>query len=150
MRPIHIVRPDSDQWQLEAAPVRADHHLRCSLARRVRIRGRQYARLAQICSSNWNVAIHLIRGDVYKPGDTMFPRSLEQDVCAVNIRVCELVRIAKAEVDVRLCCEVEDSFDLVFAQYTLDICGRCDVTLFEYEIWSVGENSRVVERGAVV
>jgi hypothetical protein len=80
----------------------------------------------------------------------MFPRSLEQDVCAVNIRVCELVRIAKAEVDVRLCCEVEDGFDLVFAQYTLDICGRCDVTLFECEIWSVVENSRVVERGAVV
>jgi hypothetical protein len=123
MRPVHVVRTDSNQWQLETTPVRADHHLRCSLTRRVWIRGCQYACLTQICSSNRNITVYFVRRDMYKPVDTMFPRSLKQDMCAIYICVCKLVGIAKAEVDVRLCREVKDGFDLVLSQYALHICG---------------------------
>lgn len=71
-------------------------------------------------------------------------------MCAVYVRVRELVRIAEAQVDVRLRGEVEDCVDLVLAEHTLHVCWRCDVPVLECEIILVVENPRVVEGRAVV
>ena len=80
----------------------------------------------------------------------MLPRSLKQHMCSIDVCVCELVRIAEAEVDVRLRSKVEDGIDLVPAQYAFYVRGRCDITLLECEIRSVIEYARVVERCAIV
>jgi hypothetical protein len=42
-------------------------------------------------------------------------------MCPVYIRIGELVRIAKAEVDMRLRCKVEDGVDLVLSKHPLDV-----------------------------
>lgn len=150
MWPIHIIRPHRNQRQLEATPIRTHHHLRRSLARRIRIRRRQYARLAQISRTNRHIAIHLIRRDVHESADAMFPRALQQHMRAIYICVRELVRVAEAEVDVRLRSEVEYRVDFVLAEHALDVGGRGDVAVFECEVWLVVEGARVVERCAVV
>lgn len=80
----------------------------------------------------------------------MLARSLEQDVCAVYVRVGELVRVAEAQVDVGLRCEVEDGVDLVLTQHALDIAWGGDVAMLEGEVRSVVEHARVVQRCAVV
>jgi hypothetical protein len=147
---IHIVGSDCYQRQLEAAPICADHHLCCRLASRVWVCRGQYACLAQICGANWYVAVHLVRRYMYEPIDAMLSRSFEQDMCAVYVRVREFIRIAEAEVDMRLRGEMEDSIDIVLPQHTLYVCRQCDVPVFECEVRSVIENSCVVERGAVV
>lgn len=50
----------------------------------------------------------------------------------------------------RLRCEVEDGVDLVLAKHPFDICGRCDVAIFEAEVCLLVEYARIVERSAVV
>lgn len=147
---IDIIGAHSDQRQLEAAPVRADHHLRRRLAGRVGIGRRKYACLAQICCAHRHIAIHLVCGDVYEPIDAVLPRSFKQNMCAVHIGVCELVRVTKAQVDVRLRREVEDGVDLVLAKHSLDVAWRCDVAVFEGKVRSVVEHARVVQGRAVV
>lgn len=80
----------------------------------------------------------------------MLPRSLEQDVGAVYIGVCELVRVAEAEVDVRLGGKVEDGVDSVPPQHALDVGGQRDVALLKGKVGPAVEDARVVERGTVV
>lgn len=87
---------------------------------------------------------------MYEPVHAMFPRSLKQYMCPIDVCVRELVRIAEAEVDVRLRSEVEDGIDLVPAQHTFHVRRRCNITLLECEIRSVIEYARVVERCAIV
>lgn len=115
MRSIHIIAPDRNERQLEAATICANHHLSSRLARRIRVRRRKQARLAQICRPNRHISIYLIRRDVYKPIHPMFPRSLQEHMRPVYVCVCELVRIAEAEVDVGLRREMEDGVDLMLA-----------------------------------
>jgi hypothetical protein len=80
----------------------------------------------------------------------MFSRSLQKDMCPIHICVRELVRVAEAEINVRLCGEVEDGIDVVLAQDTLDICRRGNVTMLKSEVRSVVEDARVVQARTVV
>lgn len=76
--------------------------------------------------------------------------TLQQHVCAVDIRVCEVVRVAKAQVDVRLGGKVEYGVDIVSLQ-AVDHLGRVgDVALVKGKVALVIEHPCVVERGAVV
>lgn len=60
---------------------------------------------------------------MYEPADTVLLGSFQQNMRAIDIGIRELVRVAEAEIDMRLRGEVEDGVDLVFAQYPLDV-GR--------------------------
>jgi hypothetical protein len=150
VRSIYIVGPYGDKRQLETTPIRADHHLCCSFASRVRIRRGQYTRLAQVRCTNRHIAIHLIRRDMYEPVHAMFPGSLQQHMRPVYIRVCELVRVTEAQVDVRLRREVEDGVDLVLAKHAFHVGWRCDVAIFESEVRLIVEDSRIIQSRAVV
>lgn len=150
MGSVDIIGAHSHQRQLEATPVRADHHLCRSFARRVWIRRRKYACLTEVCRANWYIPIHLVRRNVYEAIHTMLSCSLKQDVCAVDICTRELVRVAKAQVHVRLRREVEDGVDLVLAQHPLDVARTCDVALLKGKVGSAVEHPRVVQRRAIV
>jgi hypothetical protein len=76
MRAVDIVSSDGNERQLEATPIGANHHLSRRLARRVRIRRRQNARLTEICRAHRDVAIYLIRRDMYKSVHAMLPSPL--------------------------------------------------------------------------
>lgn len=91
MRSIDVIGAHSDEWQLKAAPVRADHHFRRRLACRVWVRRREDARLAEVRRTHWHIPIHLIRGDVYEAIDSVLSCSLKQDMRAVNVCVGELI-----------------------------------------------------------
>jgi len=91
MWPIYIVGTNGDQRQLEATPVCADHHLCRCFTRRVWICWGQYARFAQVCRSDRYIAVYLIGRDVYESIDTMFSRSLKQNMGAIYIGVREFV-----------------------------------------------------------
>jgi hypothetical protein len=150
VRSVDIIGSDSDERQLEAAPICADHHLRGCLASRVWVRRCQYARLAEVRCTNRHIPIHLIRRDVYEPVHAMFPRPLQQHMRPVYIRVCELVRVTEAQVDVRLRREVEDGVDLVLAKHAFHVGWRCDVAIFESEVRLIVEDSRIIQSRAVV
>jgi hypothetical protein len=150
VRSIYIVGPYGDKRQLETTPIRADHHLCCSFASRVRIRRGQYTRLAQVRCTNRHIAIHLIRRDMYEPVHAMFPGSLQQHMRPVYIRVGKFVRVAKAQVDMRLRCEVKNGVNLVLAKHAFHVGWRCDVAIFKREVFLLIEDPRVVEGRAVV
>lgn len=80
----------------------------------------------------------------------MLSSSLQEHMCPIYIRVGEFVRIAEAEVDMRLRCEVEDGVDSVLAQHALHVDRRCDVSILEGEVGLVFKNARVVQGRAVV
>ena len=69
---------------------------------------------------------------------------------AVYICVGKLVRVAKAEVYVRLRCEMENGVDVVLAQYALHVYWRCNIAVFERKVSLLIERSRVVQCRAVV
>jgi hypothetical protein len=69
---------------------------------------------------------------------------------SVYVGVGELVRVAEAEVNMRLCGEVEDGIDVVLAQHTLNVGRRGNVSMLEGEVRSVVEDARVVQARAVV
>jgi len=144
MRTVNIVAPHSDQRQLEALPICVDHHLRRRLARRVWIRRGKQARLAQIRRIHRHIPIHLVGRDVYEPRDAMLSCRFQQHMRTVNVRIRELVRVAETEVDVRLCGEVEDGVDLVFAKHPLHLGRRSDVSLLESEVCTAFEDAGVV------
>lgn len=123
VRPIDVVTSDRDQGQLEAVPVCANHHLCRRFARRIRICRRKQARLAQVRGSHRHISINLIRRYMYEAVNTMFSRPLQQHMRAIHIRIRELVRVPKTEIDVRLRGEVENGIDLVFPENALHIRG---------------------------
>lgn len=61
---VDVVGAHGDQGELEAASVRADHHLGGCFACRVWVRGREDARFAQVGGAHGHVAVHLVGGDV--------------------------------------------------------------------------------------
>lgn len=71
-------------------------------------------------------------------------------MCPVNVRVGKLIRIAEAEVDVRLRCEMEDGVDLVLTQHALHVGRRRNVPILESEVWLVLEDARIVQSRAVI
>ena len=150
MWPVDVICAHSDQRQFEATPVCADHHLCCRLAGRVGICGCKYACLTQICCTYRHVSVHLICGNVYKATNTMLPCSFKQDMCAVYIGVRELIRVAKAQIDVRLRRKVEDGIDLMLSKHSLNVARQCDIAMFKDKIRPVVEHSCVVQGRAVV
>jgi hypothetical protein len=48
-------------------------------------------------------------------------RTFQKDMCTVYICVCEGVRVTEAQVDMRLCCEVEDCINFVSFQTVHDL-----------------------------
>lgn len=151
MRPVDIVAPHDDDRQLEALLVRVHEHLGRRLARGVGVRRRQDARLDQLVVVLAHLAVHLVRRDVHEAPDAAhLPRALEQHVRAVDVGVREAVRVAEAQVDVRLRGEVQHGVDAV-ALHAVDHVGRVrDIALVEGEVGPVCEEGRVVEGGAVV
>ena len=119
MRSIYIVCPDGDQRQLEAASICADHHFRRSFAGGVWVRRCENTCFAQVCRAHRHIAVYLVRRDVHEPSYAMLSGPLQQHMCPIHICICELVRVAKAEVDVRLRRKVEDGVDLVLAKHAL-------------------------------
>ena len=74
----------------------------------------------------------------------MLSRPFQQHMCPIYIRVRELVRVAEAEIDMRLSSEVKYSIDIVLAEHALHIGRRRNVSLFEAVVRAVVENTRVV------
>lgn len=71
-------------------------------------------------------------------------------MCSIDVGVCELVRIAEAQVDVGLRGKVEDGVDPVLAEHSFDVRGRCDVALLEGEVGTAVQDARIIQSRAVV
>lgn len=80
----------------------------------------------------------------------MLSRPFQEHMCPVYVRIGEFIRIAEAEVDMRLRREMEDGVDLVLAQYALHVRWGCDISILEREVGFILENARVVQGRAVV
>lgn len=68
-----------------------------------------------------DLSVDLIRGDVDKLLDTNVLCTLQQNVCSIDICMCESVRVTETQVDVRLGGEVEDGINLVSLQTVHDL-----------------------------
>lgn len=76
--------------------------------------------------------------------------ALQQNVCPVDVCVCESVRVTKAQIDVGLRGEVEDGIDLVTLEAVHYLGGVGDVSMVEGEVSLVVEDSGIVQGRAVV
>ena len=150
MRPIDVIAPHDNDGQLEALLVRLHQHLGGRLARGVRVRRRQYARLEQVRVLVVDLAVDLVGRDVDEALDADLLGALEQHVGAVDVGVREAVRVAKAQVDVRLRGKVEDGIDVVALEAVHHLGRVRYVALVEGEVAPLVEDARVVERRAVV
>lgn len=150
VRPVDIVAADNDGGELEALLIRVHQHLGGGLAGGIGVGRGQDARLEQIVVIVTHLAVDLIGRDVDEAADVYLFGTLQQHVGAVDIGMGKVVRVAKAQVDVRLGGKVEDCIDAVALQ-AVDHLGRVgDVALVKGKVALVVEHTRVVERGAVV
>lgn len=77
-------------------------------------------------------------------------RTLQQHMCTVDIRMCEAVGVAEAEIYVRLSSEVHDGINFVIFHAFKDIGGVGDVAAVEDEVLVTIEAACVIQRGAIV
>ena len=82
--------------------------------------------------------------------DLDFFRSLQQNVRTADICLCEAIRIAEAEIDVRLGCKMEDGIDSVSRETVQNLLWVGDVSANEGEILPSIQASYVVEGSTVI
>lgn len=150
MRSVDIVASNNDHRELETLLVRVNQHFCRSFACSVWICGGQNASFQQILIIVFNFTIHLISGDVDEFLDSDLLRALQENVCAVDVCVCEGIRVTKTQINMRLCSEVENGIDVVALEAVHNFGGVCDVAMVEREVSLVVEDSGIVERGTVV
>lgn len=99
MGTIYIVTSNNDHRKLEALHVRVYKHLSGGLARGVRISWGEDTSLQQVIVIVFHLPIDLISRDMDEASDSNFLCTLQHDMSAVHIGVCESIRVAKAQVD---------------------------------------------------
>lgn len=150
VRAIDIVAADNDGGELEALLVRVHQHLGGGLAGGVGVGRGQDARLEQVIVVVAHLAVDFVGRDVDEAADVYLFGTLQQNVGAVDVGMGKVVRVAEAQVDVRLGGKVKNGVDAVALQ-AVDHLGRVgDVALVKGKVALIVENTRVVERGAVV
>jgi hypothetical protein len=92
-----------------------------------------------------DVAIHLVRADLYEAADSVFPALVKQDVHADDVSMHERVRGQDAAVDVAFGGEVDDCVDLVGFEYTPHVDAVGDVGALEAIILFVVDSQQVIE-----
>lgn len=147
---VDVVAADNDDGQLEALLVRVDKHLGGGLGGGIRVGGREDAALEEVVVVVLDFAVDFVGGNVNEALDAYFFGALEEHVGAVDVCVGEAVRVAKAEVNVRLCGKVENGVNVVALQTADDFVGVGNVALVKRKVALVVEHARVVERRAVV
>jgi hypothetical protein len=147
---VDVVTPNNNDGKLEASHIRIHKHLGGSLARGVRVGRSKNARLEEIIVVVLDLSIDLVGRDVNEALDANLLGTLEQHVGAVDVGVSKAVRVAKAQVDVRLGGKVEDGVDVVALEAVDHLDGVGDVALVEAKVALLVEGACVVERGAVV
>lgn len=150
MGSVDVVTPNNNDGKLEASHVGIHKHLGGGLACGIRVGRRKNARLEEIVVVVLDLAVDLVGRDVNEALDADLLGTLEEDMGAVDVGVCEAVRVAKAQVDVRLGGKVEDGVDVVALEAVNHLDGVGDVALVEAKVALLVEGACVIERGAVV
>jgi len=150
MRPVNVVAANDDGGKLKAFLVRMHHHLSCSLAGRVWVGWLKYAGFRKVVLIVPHLSVDLVGRHVDEALDAAFFGALEHHMCAERIGDGELVRVAKAQVDVRLGRKVEDCVDVMPLHALEHLLRVRDVALVEGEVVPVVEDPGVVQRGTVV
>ena len=71
-------------------------------------------------------------------------------MCATDIGVCKGEGVAKAQVNVRLGCKVQNGVNIVLSQAAKDRLFVCYVSKNELKVGTSIETFGVIERGAVI
>lgn len=142
---VDVVATHDDDWKLEALHVRVDKHLGCRLACGVWVGGRQYARLQQVVIVILDFTVDFICRNVDEALDAHLFRTLQHDMCPVHIGVREGVRVSKAQVHMRLRCEVEDGIYVVPLHTFQHFGWVCDISMVEREVSFLVQHSGVVQ-----
>mmetsp|Transcript_49933 Transcript_49933/g.79569 ORF Transcript_49933/g.79569 Transcript_49933/m.79569 type:complete len:271 (-) Transcript_49933:312-1124(-) len=131
LRSIHVARARDNHRQFERTRVRMHNVLRRCLARRVRIGRQQSIRFLLglfVAIVHVGFAVHFVSRDMdeqLKPSAFVqwvlvligSPCTLQQNVCAHHVGLCELERVVERQIDVRLGREVQHHVDLVLVEY---------------------------------
>ena len=147
---VYVVTADNYDRQLETLLVGMNQHLCCSFAGSIRVCGGQDACLEKIVRIISNFSVNLISGNVDELLDANFLRTLQNHMCAVNVGVCERVRVTETQINVGLRCEMEDGVNFVSLEAVHHFGGICDIAMVESEVALVVQGTRVVEGSAVV
>ena len=125
-------------------------HFRCCLAGCVWIGWCQNASLQQIICIVPDLTIDLICRDVDELLDSDFLCAFQQNVCAINVSMCEGIGVTKAQIHMRLRSEMEDGINVVSLQAIHNLGWICNVAMVECKVSFVVENSSIVEGGTIV
>jgi hypothetical protein len=150
MGAVDIVASNNDHWQLETLLVRMNQHFCRGLAGCVWIGGGQNASFQQIIFVIFDFSVDLIGGDMDELLYSNLLRTLQENVCPVNIGVGESVRVTKTQIDVGLRREVEDGIDIVSLKAVHNLRRIGNVAMVECEVALVVQDSGVVQRSTVV
>lgn len=144
MGAIHIVTSNNDHWELETLHVRVNKHLGSSFTGGVGIRWGENTRLQEVIVIVFHFSVDLVCGYVYEPFDTDLLRALQHNMSTVHVGVCEPVRIAEAQVDMRLRRKMEDGVDLKPFHAIKHFGWVCDISMIKREILLIVEHTSVV------
>lgn len=145
MRAIDVIAADDDDRELETLHVRVDKHFRRGFTGSIGIRRSQNARLQQVVVVVPDLAVNLVGGDVDESVDPDLLGALQHDVGAVHIGMGKDVRVAEAQINMRLGGEVEDGVDFVTLHAVKHLRGVRYVPMVEAEVALVVQDPRVVE-----
>jgi hypothetical protein len=96
-------------------------HLCSSLGSSIWVGWSKNACLEEIILIILNLSVNLIGRDVDELLDSNLLRTLQQNVCTVDIGMCESVGVTETQVDVRLSCEMEDCVNVMSLQTVHDL-----------------------------
>lgn len=113
MRPIDIIASNNNRREPKAFIIRLDQHFSRSFAGRVGVGRGKDAGLQQLILVFLNFSINLVCRDVNKSLNTCLFCTFKEHMCAVNISMRKAIGITKAQVDMRLGCEVHHSIDII-------------------------------------
>lgn len=142
---VHVVASNNYRRQLKALVVGLYEHFGRCLARCIGVGWRKNARLDQIIVILLDFAVHLVCRYVYEALYLDFLGALQQHVGSIYICMSEAIRVAKTQVNVRLCGKVQDSVDFISLHAVQDFGWVCEVPVVESEIAFIIQNSGVVE-----
>ena len=112
VRAVDIVAADDDGGELVALLVRVHQHLGGGFGGGIGVGRGQDARLEQVVVVIAHLSVHLVGRDVDESTNVEFFGALQQDVGAIHVGMGETVRVAKAQVNVRLRGKMDDGVNV--------------------------------------
>lgn len=127
-----------------------DHHFGSCFACSVGVSWGKDAGFLQLIFAMAHFAINFVSRHVDEPFNAGLLGALQKNVRAIDVRVGEAIRVAKAQIHMRLSCKVHHRVNVIALHAVEDFGGICQVAMVKSKVALVIEGSSVVQSRAVI